>query len=209
MSSTLFQPINMLENTTVFTSHQQAAPTSSQPESTTVIANIAPEPDERPAYLDYKPEPYLATDRNSQCYRTYLDKLGFKKDEYSEDIRRTFVKDLRAHVCAPETMYMRREDNPAAFAALIKGFLQKHGHKYWGTNRTHLAVTDISKGFSYPRDADREGSRYDLKRKPQCILKLADLKLRRFMTVLDELFQYKARCSRNNDVSNIFIASGA
>ena len=165
MSITPFQPINSSENVKFITSYQQETPSSSQPETTNVMANTAQNTDDRPAYLDYKPEPFVATDKNSQCYRTYLDKLGFKADEYTEDIRRNFVRELRAHVCAPETMYMRKEDNPAAFAALIRGFLEKHGQKYWGANRNHLEVTDISKGLLYPRDADREGSRYDLIRK--------------------------------------------
>ena len=126
---------------------------------------MAPKSDDRPAYLDYKPETFAASDRNAQCYRTYLDKLGFKEETYTKNIRLNFVRELRAHVCAPETMYMRKEDNPAAFAALIRGFLQKYGRKYWGTDRTarnHLEITDISRGFLYPRDANREESRYDL-----------------------------------------------
>ena len=118
----------------------------------------------RPAYLDYEPKPFLHTDSKNYCYRTYLDRLGFNiwDDPVALEARLQFIRDLKAHVCVPETTYLRKDDNPAAFNALIFGFFGRYGDRYWGMEREHLAETDPLKGFLYPRDALRENSRYEL-----------------------------------------------
>ncbi|MCJ1414318.1 hypothetical protein MMC32_000644 [Xylographa parallela] len=135
----------------------------------------------RPAYLDYEPKPFLHTDSKNYCYRTYLDRLGFNiwDDPVALEARLQFIRDLKAHVCVPETTYLRKDDNPAAFNALIFGFFGRYGDRYWGMEREHLAEKDPLKGFLYPRDALRENSR--------------------LVSVLEDIFTYKAKCSRNND----------
>ncbi|MCJ1437563.1 hypothetical protein MMC27_006950 [Xylographa pallens] len=135
----------------------------------------------RLAYLDYEPKPFLHTDSKIYCYRTYLDKLGFNiwDDPVALEARLQFIRDLKAHVCVPETTYLRKDDNPAAFNALIFGFFGRYGDRYWGVGREHLAEKDPLKGFLYPRDALRENSR--------------------LVNVLEDIFIYKAKCSRHND----------
>ena len=115
-------------------------------------------------YLEYSPKPSLHGDSKNYCYRTYLDRLGFDTwdDPVALETRLQFIRDLKAHVCVPETTYLRKEDNPAAFNALVFGFFEKHGDRYWGMERGHLAEKDPLKGFLYPRDALRENSRYDI-----------------------------------------------
>ncbi|MCJ1242878.1 hypothetical protein MMC30_000074 [Trapelia coarctata] len=77
-------------------------------------------------------------------------------------------------------MLLRKEDNPPAFDALVQGFLTAYGSVYWGSwSRDHLVVSDPSKGFLHPRDSRRENSR--------------------LVTVLEDLFNYKARTARVND----------
>jgi len=120
-------------------------------------------PHKRPEYLDYAPTPHSATDRSSYCYRACLDRLGFKpEDEHdATEVRLQFIRDLRSHICVPETMLLRKEDNPAAFEALLHGFLTTYGPVYWGSNsRNHLVVSDPSKGFLHPRDSRRVNSRW-------------------------------------------------
>ena len=122
------------------------------------------EPSVRPAYFDYEPKPLLHVDSKNYCYRTYLDRLGFNTwdNPIALEARLQFIRDLKAHVCVPETTYLRKDDNPAAFNALIFGFFGRYGDRYWGVERDHLAEKDPLKGFLYPRDALRENSRYDL-----------------------------------------------
>ncbi|MCJ1394070.1 hypothetical protein MMC18_006948 [Xylographa bjoerkii] len=135
----------------------------------------------RPTYLEYEPKPFLHADSKNYCYRTYLDRLGFNTwdDPIALEARLQFIRDLKSHVCVPETTYLRKEDNPPAFNALIFGFFEKYGDRYWGMERKHLAEKDPLKGFLYPRDALRENSR--------------------LIAVLEDIFIYKAKCSRNND----------
>ncbi|MCJ1404676.1 hypothetical protein MMC11_007902 [Xylographa trunciseda] len=134
-----------------------------------------------PAFLDYEPKPFLPEDLKNYCYRTYLDRLGFKKwdDPDANEVRLQFIRDLKAHVYVPETTYLCKEDNPPAFHALIFGFFEKYGERYWGREREHLAEKDPVKGFLYPRDALREDSR--------------------LIRVMEDVFNYKAKCSKNND----------
>lgn len=117
---------------------------------------------DRPAYLDYEPRTFIKGDTKHFTYRSCFDRLGFDHwdNETALEARLQFIRDLRAHLCVPETRCLRRKDNPAAFRALILGFLEKHGQMYFGkANRAHLAEKDPRKGFLYPRDAQRDGSR--------------------------------------------------
>ncbi|MCJ1479059.1 hypothetical protein MMC13_007743 [Lambiella insularis] len=134
------------------------------------------------AYLDYNPSPFDKADARRQNYKSYLDRLGFDHwdIEIALEARLQFIGDLRAHLCVPETVHLRKSDNPAAFHALINGFLLEHGTKYFGeTERDHLAEKDPQKGFLYPRDAQRENSR--------------------LFARLEDIFNYKASCSQHND----------
>ena len=117
---------------------------------------------EQAEYLHYAPTPHLASDRNKHVYRTYLDRLGFKPEDDPDatQVRPNFIKDLRSHVCVPETMLLRKEDNPPVFKALVQGFLAAYGPDYWGRQaRGHLVVSDPLKGFLHPRDSQRPNSR--------------------------------------------------
>ncbi|KAL9120469.1 MAG: hypothetical protein Q9187_002979 [Circinaria calcarea] len=139
--------------------------------------NVLTEPVPRAAYLDYCP---MAPSHEGKAlnYRTCLDRLGMKEDAL--DIRVQFVQEFKQHTQEPECTFLRKEDNGAAFDELIAGFLRKRGSYYWGTgNRDHLLEPDTSKGFLYPRDAERPNSR--------------------LMDMLEELFNYKARSARRND----------
>ncbi|MCJ1380304.1 hypothetical protein MMC17_003407 [Xylographa soralifera] len=162
--------------------HERTLPEAISNQPTPARSAVAnEEPSVRPAYLSYEPKPFLHTDSKNHCYRTYLDRLGFNTwdDPIALEARLQFIRDLKAHVCVPETTYLRKDDNPAAFNALIFGFVGKYGDRYWGMEREHLAEKDPLKGFLYPRDALRENSR--------------------LISVLEDIFIYKAKCSRNND----------
>lgn len=79
------------------------------------------------------------------------------------NIRVQFVQEVKEHTQEPECLFLRKEDNAAAFDELMSGFLRKRGSYYWGVeNRDHLAEQDTSKGFLYPRDAERPNSRWAL-----------------------------------------------
>lgn len=120
--------------------------------------NVSTESASRPAYFDYSP---MAPPHEGKgvCYRTCLDRLGMKQDAMNARIQ--FVQDVKEHTQEPECLFLRKEDNAPAFVELISGFLRKRGSYYWGTgNRDHLMEQDISKGFLYPRDAERPNSRW-------------------------------------------------
>ena len=148
-------------------SNQSTAPARKQPEPRRMaqVIDMAITPNGQPEYLSYAPTPHLAADRTNQCYRAFLDRLGFKPedDPDAKEVRLRFIKDVRAHICVPETMFLRKEDNPPAFEALVQGFLSAYGSKYWDSRfREHLVVSDPSKGFLHPRDSVRMNSRYVL-----------------------------------------------
>lgn len=68
---------------------------------------------------------------------------------------------LKAHADDSVYKFLRSTDNGAAFKVMVSEFLVGHGEEYWGlSNREHLAEPDVSKGFFYPRDANRGGSRF-------------------------------------------------
>ena len=107
------------------------------------------------AYLTYAPG-FTGSARNyDQCFR----KLGFKIDSSSEIPRANFVEALSAHTGNPEDKFLRQADNERAFKTLVSRFLVKHGGIYWGhSDRSHLEEQDVTKGFLYPRDANRPSS---------------------------------------------------
>ena len=79
------------------------------------------------------------------------------------NVRVQFVQDVKEYTQEPECLFLRKQDNGAAFDELIHGFLRKRGSYYWGTeNRDHLVEQDASKGYLYPRDAERPNSRWAL-----------------------------------------------
>ena len=113
-------------------------------------------------FLRYAPPP-----RDSKAtYESFLDKLGFKRAnsvtrDHAYETRTAFIADMKQYVDSSDYRYLCRSDNEEAFDKMIKGFLLEYGSKYWGSsNRDHLGEEDLSKGFLYPRDMERRGSRY-------------------------------------------------
>ena len=108
-----------------------------------------------PAYLHYAPAAVFL--RN---YANHFDALGFRPEAYTSRIRKDFLKDMKLHVDDNEHGFLRIRDNYPAHKAMVREFITEHGMTYWGAHqRDHLEEKDITKGFWYPRDADREGSR--------------------------------------------------
>ena len=64
------------------------------------------------------------------------------------------------HIGDTEYRFLKKAYNEIAFDTLVDEFLDKHGETYWGEgNRNHLEEMDPLKGFLYPRDVLRPGSR--------------------------------------------------
>lgn len=131
-----------------------------------------------PAYLHYAPA--VAALRVTRKYPNYLDALGFRPEEYTSRIRKDFLKDMKLHVDDSDHGFLRIHENKAAHKAMVREFLTEHGKTYWGDfHRDHLEEKDVTMGFWYPRDADREGSR--------------------LVEVLEQMFDYKALSRTSND----------
>ena len=124
-----------------------------------MIAEILRGSSPRPPYLDYAP----ASGPMSGNYESCLNKLGFLSPRHSKaahDMRDELRAAFKQHTSHPKRAFLLKKDNEAAFKALIIGFLKETGPKFWGTrNRDNLEEQDKSRGFLYPRDAHREGSR--------------------------------------------------
>ena len=98
-------------------------------------------------------------------YTNFLDNLGFERTDpaiqaQAYQYRNEFIADVKHHVSLSNLRCLCRDDDVLAFEKMISDFLSKYGSKYWGpSKRDHLAEKDSSKGFLYPRDAERKGSR--------------------------------------------------
>lgn len=113
---------------------------------------------DEPAYLHYAPA--VAALRVTRKYPNYFDALGFRPEAYTSIIREEFLNDMKLHVDDNEHKFLRIHENATAHNNMVREFLTEHGNTYWGAfNRDHLEEKDVTKGFCYPRDADREGSR--------------------------------------------------
>lgn len=94
------------------------------------------------------------TDRK-KSYDYYLDLLDFKP---ATKARTDYKRDFLEYHLKPSRRYVSKEDG-ARFTALVRGFLNKYGPKYFGEgSRRHLSISDPSVGLLYPRDAATEGS---------------------------------------------------
>lgn len=115
-----------------------------------------------PAYLHYAPAAVAL--RVTRKYPNYFDALGFRPEAYTFRIREGFLKAMKLHVDDNEHAFLRIHDNEPAHKAVVREFITEHGMTYWGSlHRDHLEEKDVTKGFWYPRDADREGSRLRLR----------------------------------------------
>lgn len=113
------------------------------------------------SYLSYDPKPMSG--HKPRSWDTHLDSLGFKHKNIRyppmDELRDAIQQDINAFLWCPLMQYLRREDNLPAFGMLIQGFLEEFGSVWWGeADRIHLTETDSSKGFLYPRDAQRNDS---------------------------------------------------
>ena len=98
--------------------------------------------------------------RMTRKYHNYFDALGFRPEAYTSDIREQFLKNMKLHVDDNEHRFLQSRQNKAAHNTMVREFLAEHGKTYWGaSHRGHLEEQDVTKGFCYPRDVDREGSR--------------------------------------------------
>lgn len=108
-------------------------------------------------YLGYAPTNTV----HPSCYIGCFERLGFKITASTIAKREMLLNHLRGHVDGSNYIILRSTDNLAAFKVMVSEFLVEHGEDYWGRiGREHLAEPDISKGYLYPRDANREGSRF-------------------------------------------------
>ena len=95
-----------------------------------------------------------------RSYASYLEQLDFRTERLSS-LGAGFVDRVRNHGGSTYLKYLRKSDNISAFKIMISEFLAEYGSTYWGKyKRSHLKEPDISKGFLYPRDAERKDSRY-------------------------------------------------
>ena len=124
-----------------------------------MIAEILIGLNPKPLYLDYAP----SGGPKYHNYESFLNRLGFlpaRDSKLAHDMRKEFMAAFKQCTHQPIRAFLLKKDNEAAFKALILGFLKETGPKFWGTsNRDHLEAPDNLRGFLYPRDADREGSR--------------------------------------------------
>ena len=96
----------------------------------------------------------------ARSFTTCFQKLGFKIDPGSELKRENFIAAMKKQVDSSDLKYLRPTDNEVAFSVMVDEFLVQHGRYYWGVhNRDHLEEEDSSKGYLYPRDADRPVSK--------------------------------------------------
>ena len=112
-------------------------------------------------FLDYAPQSRVP----KKNYIKFLDELGFKtEDEAAADellrTRDEFIRDFKHHVDSSHYKFLIKQDNEKAFDTMVGEFLSKYGAIYWGSSkRDHLTEMNPIKGFLYPRDAERGGSR--------------------------------------------------
>jgi hypothetical protein len=138
-----FQPVNQ-------SPHQ---PTNSRAQLAATAPNNGSAPQN--TYLSYAP---AATSIGN--YTSHFERLGFRIDDTTLQIRERFLSDLRSHVDGSHYKLLTKHDNARAFNTVIAEFFSDFGRLYWGPlAREHLAEPDILKGFCCPMDANRAGSK--------------------------------------------------
>lgn len=141
------------------------------------------DPNANEAYRFYAP----ARSAKPTSYAACLDQLGFKPEQRASKARTAFLSELRAYVDTSCHKFLRKRDNEPAFKTVVAEFLKKYGLTYWGhTRRGHLDESDASRGFLYPRDAERPSSR--------------------LVETLEAMFNYKATTNYRNQVGHTRIA---
>ncbi|KAF6225328.1 hypothetical protein HO173_012813 [Letharia columbiana] len=134
-------------------------PTSTDKEDTLEYTTTAPAmitTDPRKWYLSYKPKPCVP----HHCPRHFFDKIGFKPEHSSEQMRTAFIIDMETQLNSHSHNFLRKVTDPKAFTIAVSEFLVECGPTYWGdSKRDHLQEPDTLKGFLCPRDAQREGSK--------------------------------------------------
>ena len=96
-----------------------------------------------------------------KSYAECFQKLGFKLDTASENKREEFLRALRSHVDGSDHKFLRSADNESAFRTVVFEFFIEYGAIFWGKrDRGHLEETQVSTGFSYPRDTYLPESRF-------------------------------------------------
>lgn len=108
-------------------------------------------------FLDYAPQART----RAYNYDHYLDRLGFGTGEDAHYMRTMFKENLRNYVRSFGFEHIPKKGNEQAYEMMIKRFFSEHGNTYWGSSkRVHLVEQDPSKGFLYPRDTERQNSKY-------------------------------------------------
>lgn len=88
-------------------------------------------------------------------YNHFLDLLDFKRDT---EMRLQFASLLIKYHDTPRRRCLRKEDGDE-FTAVVNGFLDEHGAKYFGQRpRSHLVMSDPTVGLFYRRDAQLKES---------------------------------------------------
>ena len=111
-------------------------------------------------YLFYSP--MSSTSSASFTQENYFDLLGFKPAGSGfPDMRDRLASDTNLCLRSTHDTFLNKVLTKDTLKVAVSAFLEKYGRIYWGIdNRDHLQEPDISKGFLYPRDAQREDSRW-------------------------------------------------
>jgi hypothetical protein len=106
-------------------------------------------------YLNYTP----TSSADFPSYTDYIEQLDFKTETHPK-VHTALMDQVKGHVDFSCHKYLRQFDNKPAFKTMVTEFLTEHGQTFWDqTQRSHLKQLDISKGFWYPRDTERNDSR--------------------------------------------------